>query len=294
MRKRTLLALTLTVILAAAAALALGGCGKKAPTLSSVSPASEVPGGKVTLSGSDFGDTQEDSKVQVGQETAAVESWSGSSIVILVPSGMEPGIYQASVTTSGGTSGSLPFQVAPAPAPTPPQPPHISSIQPTSGPSNTLVTIYGSSFGASQGGGRVNIGAVQMVMVSWSDIKIVVNVPPTMGVGQYEVSVTNSNGTSNVVAFIVTAQVEDQQLQEQAVQENMVAQGINPGDWVYKDAKVSASDPTWALLVYQKYEGMAYTQYLLHKVNGTWTVVASGGDDFNPQAYGAPADLKYP
>ena len=36
---------------------------------------------------------------------------------------------------------------------------------------------------------------------------------------------------------------------------------------------------------------MAHTQYLLHKVNGTWTVVASGGDDFNPQAYGAPADL---
>ncbi len=289
----TCMVTVLTLVLAAAAALALAGCGKKAPappTLSSLTPASQTAGGKITLAGSGFGNTQGEGKVRVGLEAASVESWSSSSIVIVVPPGLQPGAYQVSVTTSGGASGSLPLQVSSDPAP---PPPHIASLQPASGPPDTRVTIFGSGFGAAQGGGRVNMGTAQMVVSSWSDHRLEVSVPPAMGAGQYQVTVANPNGTSNEMAFMVTARVEDRQLQEQAVSEDMNRNGINPGEWVFQQAKTSAGDPAWALLDYQRFEGMAHTQYLLHKVGGAWTVVASGGDDFDPQAHGAPADLRF-
>jgi hypothetical protein len=130
-------------------------------------------------------------------------------------------------------------------------------------------------------------------MVSWSDTKISVKVPPAMGVGQYEVTVQNANGTSNAIQFVITAQVDPSQAQEQALYEYALSQGINPADYVFVQDKTSQSDPGWALYDFQRFEGMGHLFFLLQGSGNQWKVVASGGDDFNPQAYGAPADLKF-
>lgn len=293
MRKRTLLALVLIGIMAASAVLMLGGCGKKAPELTSIIPASGTPGGKVTLNGTNFGSAQEESIVKFGSQTAAVNTWSDTTVEITVPADAAAGVYEISVETKKDVSNSLQFQVTAAPPPPPPAKPVLNSMLPTSGPSNTVVYVYGKYFGGSQGSGKVNLGPVKFDLVSWSDTKIEAKVPPGMGVGQYEVTVQNANGTSNSLPFVVTAAESDAQGQEQAIYQYAVSQGINPDDYVYVKSMTSQSDPAWALYLFQRYEGMGHLQVLLRKTGSTWQVVASGGDDFSPQAYGAPADLKF-
>ena len=73
------------------------------------------------------------------------------------------------------------------------------------------------------------------------------------------------------------------------------SQGLNIKDYVLKNTKVSTSDPDWAVYDYQRFEGMGHLVFLIHKTNGTWTVVATGdGQPLNPQAHRAPNDLTFP
>ncbi len=208
MRKQAWSAATLFVMLAVTALLMLGGCGNEAPELTSITPSSGTPGSRVTLNGVNFGDTQEGSYVRFGSQTAMVYTWSDTSIEIMVPAETAAGAYQISVEMKRDVSNSLQFEVTnpPAPAPTPPPKPQISSILPASGMSGAQVSIYGENFGSSRGSGKVNLGPVEFEVVSWSDVQIDVKVPPSMGTGQYEVTVQNANGTSNTIQFIITAQ----------------------------------------------------------------------------------------
>ncbi len=203
MRKQAWLIAVLFVMLTVATALMLGGCGKNAPELASVTPSSGTAGSRVTLNGVNFGSTQEDSIVKFGSQTAMIYTWSDTAIEIMAPAETAAGAYQISVEVKREVSNSLQFEVT-TPAPAPPAKPVISSILPTSGASGTPVSVYGTDFGNSQGSGKVTLGPVQFEVVSWTDVKIDLKVPPSMGAGQYEVTVQNANGTSNTIQFIVT------------------------------------------------------------------------------------------
>jgi hypothetical protein len=292
--------LVLLCMVVATMVLALGGCGKKAAELTSLTPSSGTAGSQVVLTGVGFGSTQDKSIVRFGSLTAEVGAWSDTSVEIKVPAAAAAGAYAISVETSGGVGNSLQFQVTETPPPTPPTPPappappakpRLTSMIPTSGPSGTKVYVYGTSFGGTRG--QVNLGPVKFEISSWSDAKIEAIVPPAMGAGQYEVTVQNANGTSNALQFLVTPQEDPGQSQEEAIYDYATAQGINPGDYVYVQSKTSAIDPTWALYDFQRYEGMQHIFFLLQGSGTNWMVVASGADDFNPQSYGAPADLKF-
>ena len=80
-------------------------------TLSSVSPNAGPVGTSVTLSGSAFGATQGSSTVNFGNVTANVTSWSDTSIVATVPSGLPTGPINVTVTVGGQTSNSQTFNV---------------------------------------------------------------------------------------------------------------------------------------------------------------------------------------
>jgi hypothetical protein len=82
--------------------------------------------------------------------------------------------------------------------------PHITTIDPTSGPVGTLVTITGSNFGITQGSSTVSFGGTAATVSSWSDTQIKATVP-SLQVGIYSVSVITNAGQSNIVAFNVTA-----------------------------------------------------------------------------------------
>ena len=59
----------------------------------------------------------------------------------------------------------------------------VSSLSETVAAIGDNVTINGSSFGASQGAGKVMLGQVMLHVVSWSDTAIVVTIPPGVDTG---------------------------------------------------------------------------------------------------------------
>ena len=86
--------------------------------------------------------------------------------------------------------------------------PRISSLEPSSGTSGTVVNIKGSNFGSSRGGSRVSFGAVEAeAYTSWTDTGIEAKVPRT-GSGRVAVTATTSWGTSDGKTFEVTGPPE--------------------------------------------------------------------------------------
>jgi len=90
--------------------------------------------------------------------------------------------------------------VTAGPPPTPS--PHITSLSPTSAPVGTSVTISGSNFGATQGTSSATFDSTAASVQSWSDTQIHVTVPSLL-IGDYDVVVTTSAGSSNAVLFNV-------------------------------------------------------------------------------------------
>jgi hypothetical protein len=83
-----------------------------APTISSLTPASGPIGTSVTIAGTGFGTTQGTSTVTFGGISATPTSWSNTSIVAPVPSGVALGAIPVVVSVPGaGTSNSATFTV---------------------------------------------------------------------------------------------------------------------------------------------------------------------------------------
>jgi len=99
------------------------------------------------------------------------------------------------------------FQIVAASGPT------ITSISPTSGPRNSLVTITGSGFTSTNNTIKFTGNYIKVVtgIASTNGTSLTFSVPATIDppfelpLGIYSVSVMNSNGTSNSVNFTVTS-----------------------------------------------------------------------------------------
>ena len=78
-------------------------------TISTVSPASGVPGTQVTIAGSGFGAAQGSGQVWLGTANGVVQSWSDTQIVALVATGSASG--NALVLQNGVMSNAVPFAV---------------------------------------------------------------------------------------------------------------------------------------------------------------------------------------
>ncbi len=177
--------------------------------------------------------------------------------------------------------------------------PAITSISPTNGAAGTEVTIKGSNFGASQGTSTVGFGSVTVSAKAWSDSEITTKVPSDLKAGNYEVSVTTTGGTSSKMQFEVTkaeagtrkqGQVEHND-PEQAMIEYIKKGGGDPTGLTFSVYKVSKEDPNWKIDEASK-PGTQSDFFLLHHVDGEWTVITDG-TDFNPQKFGAPGDLTW-
>jgi O-glycosyl hydrolase len=83
----------------------------QAPVLTSLAPASGLPGEAVVLSGSAFDAIQGASMVRFGQTIAPILRWSDSSVTAMVPSLAAPGATTVSITVAGQTSAPRPFTV---------------------------------------------------------------------------------------------------------------------------------------------------------------------------------------
>ncbi len=133
-------------------------------------------------------------------------------------------------TLSGGTSTTTVSYNAPLIAPTPPAvtltatsvadptksaaatinmtqapTPTITSLNPTSGPVRTVVTIAGTNFGGTQGASAVTFNGTVASPTSWSDTSIATQVPDGGTTGN--VVVTTSGGASNALSFTVVPSI---------------------------------------------------------------------------------------
>jgi RHS repeat-associated protein len=163
-----------------------------APAISSLTPNTGTGGASVTIAGSNFGGSQGTSTVKFNGVTAAVTSWSATSIAATAPVGVTTG--PVTVTVGGLASGGATFTV---PAP------YITQLSTASAPVGTSVTITGTSFGTTQGQGSVTFnGTTATTVTAWSMTSITATVPAGAMTGDIRVWVGNQ--ASNGVTFTVT------------------------------------------------------------------------------------------
>ncbi|MGB7154128.1 MAG: IPT/TIG domain-containing protein [Candidatus Acidiferrales bacterium] len=84
------------------------------PTITGLSPTSGPVGTLVTITGTGFGATQGSSAISLNGTSAAVMSWSDTSILALVPTGASSGSFSVTVNSQGANSSS--FTVTPLPS----------------------------------------------------------------------------------------------------------------------------------------------------------------------------------
>jgi hypothetical protein len=83
-------------------------------------------------------------------------------------------------------------------------PPRIAKLSPAASKRGALVTITGTSFGATRGAGCVYLGAAKGTKYrSWSDTQIVCAVPAKARYGAVRVAVKTAAGTSNALTLTV-------------------------------------------------------------------------------------------
>ncbi len=157
-------------------------------TISNVLPASGVPGTQVTITGSGFGAGP--GQVWLGTANGVVQSWNDTQIIAVVATGSSSG--NAQVLQNGVMSNAVPFAVNSL---------NIASVTPNSGGPGTSVTISGTGFGSSQGGGKVWLGSTDGQVMSWSNTQVVATVAASAVSG---IAKIEQNGVwSNAVAFTV-------------------------------------------------------------------------------------------
>ncbi len=169
----------------------------QAPTLSSISPTSVLPGTQVTFTGSGFGATQGSGTANFNNQTAAsIVSWSDTQVVATVKAGTVGGL--ASITQNGAKSSGISFTISPNPS--------IASLTPTSGAVGSSVTISGANFGTTQNNSTVAFdGTLASSITSWSAASITATVPA--GASSGNVVVTLGSVPSNGVNFTVVPNI---------------------------------------------------------------------------------------
>lgn len=195
-----------------------------APSLTSLSPTSAVPGASITLYGTSFDPNS--NTVYVGGQTLwnVPSTNNGTSLTFTLPSTVNFGnTVSVSVGNSHGTSNTLTLNVNGGGYPYPCGsgynycPPSgalsIAYLSPQSGAVGTSVTVFGSGFSST--GNSVHFGNGVIGNLSSNDGYSVSFVVPSsltgygyqpVGLGTYQVSVTNASGaTSNAVPFTITA-----------------------------------------------------------------------------------------
>lgn len=162
-----------------------------APSISSLSPTSGPTGGGtvVTINGANF---QSGAKVSFGGTAATSVSFVNSSQLRATTPARPAGTVPVEVLNPDGQKASIngfTFQQPPAPAPS------ISSLSPTSGPTDggTLVTINGANF---QSGAKVFFGSVAAASVNFVSSSQLRAMSPPHPAGSVPIQVTNPDGQS--------------------------------------------------------------------------------------------------
>jgi hypothetical protein len=181
-----------------------------APTLTSISPTSGARGTSVpvTLTGTNLTGATAISVSGSGftvNGLTVVDDTTVKATFVIAASAGTGGTRTVSITTPGGTSNTVNFNVVNPPTAT------LASVSPNTGTRSTAVpvTLIGSNFTTGStvavSGGGVSVGGITVVDSTTITATFTISGSAALGNG-HSVTVTNANGTaSNGVAFTVTA-----------------------------------------------------------------------------------------
>ena len=168
------------------------------PTLTLVTPNTGTQGRSVpvTLTGTNFvsGASVAVSNPGVTVNNAVVVSATQITATLSIASAAAVGNANVSVTTAGGTTGTVVFTVLPVPT--------ISGLSQTTCAGGAQIVISGSGFGATQGTGAVWLGSNYATVVSWSDTQVTAVVASNSQSGTARIR--QGGVWSNAVALSVT------------------------------------------------------------------------------------------
>jgi hypothetical protein len=173
------------------------------PDLTGVSPTEDwVNHSNITLTGTDFGDVQSgngyNSYVYFGStqcQSGDIVSWSDAEIVCKVPSAATGMDVDVRVDVAGNQSNTQSFTILP----------HIDSLTPASGNTGSSVTIGGTNFGATQGGGSVTVSGVNASVGSWGNASITITIPAAAVDGNVIVTRSDTKTTPGVGFDVIPA-----------------------------------------------------------------------------------------
>jgi sugar lactone lactonase YvrE len=195
---------------------------KVVPVLTSIAPPSGVPGAtvSVTLTGSGFAAgvpaasgcqnasvaTISVSGTGVTASNISVTSDTSMTANLAIAGNAALGTRNITVSTDGGVSGAIPFNVV---APTLPTP-TLTSVTPGSAVQGTsaTVTLLGTNFDTKAGNTSVSIDgsgitATQVTVASATSLTAVFNIAAEAALGTHNVRVATNGGTSNAVSLNV-------------------------------------------------------------------------------------------
>ena len=170
------------------------------PWISRISPQNARTNTVVTVNGENFGSSRGSSSVRIGSVVvSSFTSWSSRAIQFRIPLNTPPG--NLTVRTSEGTSNSVRLEITS---------PYLTSIWPTQIKMGDRLTLIGGNFGTTRGTGYVlfasNVRPSAVDYVSWSDRRIVVEVPD--GAQSGNVRVVAANGGSGTKRLEIDEQLE--------------------------------------------------------------------------------------
>jgi len=170
------------------------------PQIDTIAPSTSLRfGARVTITGRSFGTTS-GTQLKFGNgviNRSSCISWTNIQIVADVPWTATPGTIAVSANWIWGNSVDYTLLS-----------PHISSSSPTSGNTDTNITITGAGFHATQGNGQVSLGGLQVAVTSWSDTQIVAHGAGNCEPGTYALVVETDQGPSNSKNFAILPQID--------------------------------------------------------------------------------------
>ena len=167
------------------------------PFISSFNPTSGPVGCTVIITGSNFSPNGGDNNVRFGNRQADLYNATSTQLTVTVPNGAITNPISVTVNGLTGSSG-MPFNVT-----TQADPPVIGSVNPTSGPVGSSVTINGANFSQNPENNTVMFGDVPATVTGGNQNQITVLVPEGAD-GQYIRVTVNGLTASSSGMFTVT------------------------------------------------------------------------------------------
>ena len=167
-----------------------------APTITSMSPASGLPGSTVTVTGTNFPTSYGSITATLGSESVSASPYSSTQFSFTVPTDLSTGNYTFALQ-AGPNSITAPTKFTVTA-------PSISSFSPSSGPIGSQITLTGTFLSGQYY--TVNFGSYSTSAYASSSNTIVVNVPSGISPGALKISVVIGGQTITAPgSFTVTA-----------------------------------------------------------------------------------------